>query len=87
MSDEAHDAQCLHCRVTQVIEQYLREQVASGAEVNLPPITDKIVESLAQFIREAVPPDERFRMTAYALQHLGRALFEYDAADEKTQIN
>ena len=75
MSEEtATEEECLHCQITEVIGRYMEMRETSGLELNLPDITDKIVESLAQFILEAVPLEERVTMIAYAIEHFGHAL-------------
>jgi hypothetical protein len=65
---------CLHCELTKLIQEHLERQVASGVEVNMADVSDKIVESLADFLLGAVPAEERATMIAYALEHLGRSL-------------
>ena len=80
MSERGSETECLHCEITKVVEDYMERRVSSGSEVNLPDIADMIVESLAQFILEAIPVQDRAKMIAYALEHLGQAL----SADEES---
>ena len=80
MSKKEPETECLHCEITKVVEDYMERRVSSGSEVNLPDIADMIVESLAQFILEAIPVQDRAKMIAYALEHLGQAL----SADEES---
>ena len=68
------DTECLHCELTKVIEQHLERRHARGLEVNMADVSDKIVESLADFLLGAIPVEERATMIAYALEHLGRSL-------------
>ena len=86
MLDTAAEEECLHCQITEVIGQYMETRAISGLEVNLPDITDKIVESLAQFILEAVPLEERVTMIAYAIEHFGHALRAEDT-DQTRHLN
>ena len=73
-SENETQEECLHCEIMQVVGEFMEARAASGHEVNLPDITDCMVDSLAQFILEGVPPEERITMISYALERFGQAL-------------
>lgn len=70
----ASEEHCLHCEIMEVVGEFMEARVASGHEVNLPDITDCMVDSLAQFILEGVPPEDQIKMISYALERFGQAL-------------
>ena len=68
------EAECLHCELMKVVEEHVGKQQTAGQQLNAGDITDKIVEVLAQFILDAVPPNERARLIAYTIQSFGQML-------------
>jgi hypothetical protein len=73
-NDNDSDPDCLHCKLTKVIEEHCEARIASGLEMDVTDIAAKIVEALGQFLLEAIPDTERANMIAISMEHLGRVL-------------
>ena len=71
MAEPAQETECLHCELTKVIEDYIERH---GENADMADTTAMIVEALSQFLREAVPDEDRSDMVAHALEHLGVTL-------------
>jgi hypothetical protein len=65
---------CLHCKLIEIIEEHCDAVLKSDAQTNMTDIVAMIVEALGQFLREAIPEQERANTIAFTMEHLGRVL-------------
>ena len=61
---------CLHCAINKIVEERANKALDAETVINLPDWLDQMVQSMADLILYAAPPEEHGRMLAYAIDRL-----------------
>jgi hypothetical protein len=72
-------AECLHCDINDLVEKYLQ----SKEPVDIGELAARIAESLAEFIVFVAPPEERSKLLAHTIAHLGNMVLEYSESGQR----